>query len=799
MTALPAAGLTPAEVAERVADGRVNNLPVRATRSVADIVRANVFTRINAILAVLFAIVLATGSLINGLFGLLIIVNSVVGMVQELRAKQTLDRLSIVGQAKPLVRRADGTRELTPNEVVLDDVIELGPGDQVVVDGVVVEESGLEIDESLLTGEGDPVLKGVDDSVMSGSFVVAGTGAYRATEVGRDAYAARLTAEASKFTLVRSELQAGINTILQFITYLLVPAGLLIIYTQLFTTRVGWRQSVLRTVGALVPMVPEGLVLMTSIAFAVGVVRLGRRQCLVQELPAIEGLARVNVVCADKTGTLTENRMRVADLQLLDSATGMDTIIDVLASMAADDARPNASMQAIAEAYRNPPGWTVTATAPFKSATKWSGMSFGEHGNWVLGAPDVLQDPSSTVAALAEATGSRGLRVLLLGLSDLPVDHPDAPGRVVPVALIMLEQRVRPDARGTLDYFAEQDVSVKVISGDNAASVGAVASALGLRGETLDARKLPTDPDELAETLSKYTTFGRVRPDQKRAMVRALRARGNVVAMTGDGVNDVLALKDADIGVAMGAGSSASRAVAQIVLLDNKFATLPYVVGEGRRVIGNIERVSNLFLTKTVYSVLLALLIGTTGLVAKSLGTKSLMFPFEPIHVTIAAWFTIGIPAFILSLAPNNERAQSGFVRRVMTVAVPNGAVAGIATFACYLFAFRGAEATAAQQTQASTSALITLLVIAVWVLAVVARPYTWWRVLLVALSGGAYVVIFSIPLAKQQFMLDPSNIALTATALGIGVFGAAIVEALWWWRGSVGGVPPRLWRQPEG
>jgi cation-transporting P-type ATPase E len=411
----------------------------------------------------------------------------------------------------------------------------------------------------------------------------------------------------------------------------------------------------------------------------------------------------------------------------------------------------------------------------------------------------VLQDPSSTVATQAEAAGSQGLRVLLLGFTDLPVDHPDAPGHVVPAALIMLKQKVRPDARDTLNYFAEQDISVKVISGDNAASVGAVASSLGLRGETLDARKLPTDPDLLAETLSEYTTFGRVRPDQKRAMVHALRSRGNTVAMTGDGVNDVLALKDADIGVAMGAGSSASRAVAQIVLLDNKFATLPYVVGEGRRVIGNIERVSNLFLTKTVYSVLLALLIGITGLVAKSLGTKSLMFPFEPIHVTIAAWFTIGIPAFILSLAPNNERAQSGFVRRVMTAAVPNGAVAGIATFACYLFAFRGAEATAAQQTQASTSALITLLVIAVWVLAVVARPYTWWRVLLVALSGGAYVVIFSIPLAKQQFMLDPSNIALTATALGIGVFGAAIVEALWWWRGSVGGVPPRLWRQPEG
>jgi cation-transporting P-type ATPase E len=798
MTASPAAGLTAAEVAQRVANGKTNDVPGHATRSVADIIRANVFTRINAILAVLFLIVLTTGSLINGLFGLLIIVNSVVGMVQELRAKQTLDTLSIVGQAKPLVRRAAGTRELSPNEVVLDDVIELGPGDQVVVDGVVVEESALEIDESLLTGEADPVLKRTDDTVMSGSFVVAGNGAYRATKVGRDAYAAQLTEEATKFTLVRSELRTGVNKILQLITYLLVPAGLLIIYTQLFTTHVSWQQSVLHTVGALVPMVPEGLVLMTSIAFAVGVVRLGRRQCLVQELPAIEGLARVNVVCADKTGTLTENRMQVADLQRLDSAAGTGAIVDALAEMAAGDPRPNASIQAIAEAYRNPPGWTVTATAPFKSATKWSGVSYAEHGNWVLGAPDVLLDPSSAVAQQAESAGSEGLRVLLLGSTDLPVDHPDAPGRVVPVALILLEQRIRPDARETLDYFGAQHVCIKVISGDNAVSVGAVASKLGLDGTTLDARELPTDPDDLGETLDKYSTFGRVRPGQKRAIVRALQSRGNTVAMTGDGVNDVLALKDADVAVAMGAGSSASRAVAQIVLLDNNFATLPYVVGEGRRVIGNIERVSNLFLTKTVYSVLLALLIGITGLAAKSLGIKSLMFPFEPIQVTIAAWFTIGIPAFILSLAPNNERAQSGFVRRVMTAAVPNGAVAGIATFVCYLLAFRGTEATSAQQMQASTSALITLLVVAVWVLAVVARPYTWWRVALVALSGGAYVVLFSIPLAREQFMLDPSNIALTATALAIGVVGAAIVEAMWWLQASARGVTPGLWRRPE-
>jgi len=312
---------------------------------------------------VLLIIVLSTGSVINGAFGLLIIANSAIGIIQELRAKQTLDKLAIVGQTKPLVRRQSGTNPVIPNEVVLDDIIELGPGDQIVVDGDVVEETNLEVDESLLTGEADPINKDAGDRVMSGSFVVAGSGAYRATKVGREAYAAKLAEEASKYSLVRSELRSGINKILQFITYLLVPAGLLTIYTQLFTTDVGWRRAVLAMVGALVPMVPEGLVLMTSLAFAVGVVRLGRRQCLVNELPAIEGLARVDMVCADKTGTLTENGMRVSDLKPFDeSAVG-----DILAQLAVDDPRPNASMRAIAEAYKMPPGWTVTATAPFTS------------------------------------------------------------------------------------------------------------------------------------------------------------------------------------------------------------------------------------------------------------------------------------------------------------------------------------------------------------------------------------------------------------------------------------------------
>jgi cation-transporting ATPase E len=756
VTTTLAPGLSDAEVAQRVAAGQTNDVPTRAARTTGEIIRANVFTRINGILGVLFLIVLSTGSIINGAFGLLIIANSAVGMIQELRAKRTLDNLAIIGQAKPMVRRRSGTRALAPSEVVLDDIIELGPGDQIVVDG---------------------------------------SGAYRATKVGREAYAAKLAEEASKFTLVKSDLRNGINTILRFITYLLIPAGLLTIYTQLFTTDADWRRAVLAMVGALVPMVPEGLVLMTSIAFAVGVIRLGRRQCLVNELPAIEGLARVDVVCADKTGTLTENGMRVAELRHLTESGDRSRVEAVLASLAADDPRPNASMQAIAEAYPDPPGWAATAIAPFKSALKWSGVSYGEHGNWVIGAPDVLLDPASPAARQAEEIGSRGLRVLLLGSSDLPVDHPQAPGAVTPVALVVLEQRIRSDARDTLEYFASQQVSIKVISGDNAASVGAVSESLGLEGEAIDARRLPEDPDELADTLQRYTTFGRVRPDQKRSMVHALQSRGHTVAMTGDGVNDVLALKDADIGVAMGSGSPATRAVAQIVLLDNKFATLPHVVAEGRRVIGNIERVSNLFLTKTVYSVLLAVLVGLGGLASVFFEADPLLFPFQPIHVTIAAWFTIGIPAFILSLAPNTERAKPHFVRRVMTSALPSGITIGIATFTSYLIAYQGREATAVQQTQASTAALITLLVAALWVLAVVARPYQWWRVALVLVSMLAYVVIFAIPLARDVFMLDPSNVAVTATAFGIGVIAAAVIEAAWWVQGRMLGETRRLWK----
>ncbi len=606
--------------------------------------------------------------------------------------------------------------------------------------------------------------------------------------------------EASKFTLVSSELRSGIDQILRVITWLLIPAGVLTIVNQLFISQNGLRAALLGMVAALVPMVPEGLVLMTSIAFAVGVVRLGQRQCLVNELPAIEGLARVNVVCADKTGTLTENGMRLAEIRPVEQAPPVSPEL-VLAALAAHDPRPNASMLAIAEAAPTTPRWSPTAVEPFTSAKKWSGMSFRDDetgagmGNWIIGAPDVLLDPASETASVAGELGATGLRILLLGRTDVAVDtEPEGaatvPGHFVAVALVVLEQKVRPDARDTLEYFAEQRVAVKVISGDNARSVGAVAQSLGLGSPdtSVDARELPTDTEELAEVVEKGITFGRVRPDQKRAMVKALQSHDNTVAMTGDGVNDVLALKDADIGVAMGSGSSAARSVAQIVLLDNKFATLPYVVGEGRRVIGNIERVSNLFLTKTVYAVLLALFVGIGGVVGRIAGTDPLSYPFQPIHVTISAWFTIGIPAFVLSLAPNNERARRGFVRRVLLMAVPNGIIVGLAAFTTYVLVNPGGAGVqvggdavdlSPGQTQAATATLMTLIAVAVYVLAVVARPYTWWKVVLIAVSAGAYVIIFAWPFTQHLFKLDSSNWQMNSVALVSAAIGIAAVEAV--------------------
>jgi cation-transporting ATPase E len=782
-------GLTSAEVADRVQRGLANELPPRSGRSTWDIVKANVFTRINFLLMVLFVMVLSTGSIVNALFGFLIIINSGIGMVQELRAKKTLDSLAVVGEGKPTVRRDGVGVEVAREEVVLDDLIEIGPGDQVIVDGEVVEASYLEVDESLLTGESDPLLKQPGDEVMSGSFVVAGVGAFRATRVGHDSYAARLTMEASKFSLVKSELQAGINQILRLITWLLVPVGLATVWVQ-WNQPGTWQDRILATAGALVPMVPEGLVLLTSLAFAVGVVRLGQQNVLVQELPAIEGLARVDVVCADKTGTLTENGLQFGELDVLDGTE--DVARSVLAQLAHADPRPNASVQALAHALPlTGAAWSTTAMAPFTSAKKWSGMSFEGHGNWVLGAPDVLA-PRGEVADRAEHLGASGRRVLLLAESDRPVDTPDAPGTVTPRALIVLEQKVRPEARDTLAYFAAQDVAVKVISGDNATSVGAVTGSLGVdTGEVVDARHLPEDAEQFADRVQAAGVFGRVTPQQKRQMVAALQSRGHNVAMTGDGVNDVLAIKDSDLGVAMGSGAAATRSVAQLVLLDDSFATLPHVVAEGRRVIGNIERVANFFLTKTMYSIILALLVAVWRL----------PFPFVPIHISFVGWFTIGIPASILALAPNAERARPGFLRRVMSFSIPSGVVVAVTTFVTYLLVVPPAGADPTRGVQASTATLLTLMIGGAWVMIATARPYQWWKLLMIGLCALAgSLVIFWLPyqvpgwiaawpaLARFDPQLDPSNAAMMATGAWLGLAAVALVEVIWWVSGLVTG-----------
>lgn len=768
-------GLSDTEVAERIASGRANIVERTTSRSPWDIIRSNVFTRINAIYAILFGIVAFTGHLIDGLFGALILVNSSVGMIQEFRAKRTLDRLAIIGRVDPTVLREGERRSVPAAELVCDDVVILASGDTIIVDGPVLAAVGLEVDESMLTGESDPVLKDPGDRVLSGSYVVAGSGSFRADRVGADAFAQRLAAEARGFRPVRSELRAGIDRILKVITYVLIPVGILTIFNQLFRNNQPLDEALRGMVAALVPMVPEGLVLMTSVALAVGVIRLGKRNCLVQDLPAIEELARVDVVCTDKTGTLTENGMTLDEVRPLAEDGEIE---DALRALGGAEERPNASIAAIIAGLPGDSAWERVGSVPFSSARKWSAGEFRDRGAWILGAPDVLLPEADPARAESEALAARGLRVLLLGrIGELPPAE-EIPGTVTPAALVVLGQRVRPEARGALDYFAEQDVAVKVISGDNAASVGAVAATLGIpAAETpVDARTLPEPGEEFSDRIAAGTVFGRVNPEQKRDMVRALRAEGHGVAMTGDGVNDVLALKEANVGVAMGSGSPASRAVSRIVLLDDSFATLPHVVAEGRRVIGNIERVSTLFLTKTVYSILLAMITVIAAV----------PFPFLPRHITIIAWFTIGIPAFLLSLAPNTERARPGFVGRVLRIAIPAGAWIAAATMTTFLVTFDRHAALGEAQVQASTSALITVLAVALWVLAAVARPYVPWKVLLVAAMAGAVTLLLVTPWGGKIFQLDPGNLAFTGFALvsaGIAILGILGTWRLMAWR----------------
>jgi cation-transporting ATPase E len=749
-------GLTAVQVQERLLDGRTNATTTRTSRTLAEIVRANVFTFFNALLVLLLGAILATGRWQNGLFGLVIVANAVIGIVQEVRAKRTLDRLAVLHTPRARVVRDGQQHEIAVADVVLDDLIELRSGDQVPADGIVNESEGLEIDESLLSGESEPVVKTAGDQVRAGAIVVAGQGQFHATAVGEATFAAALAKEARRFTVTSSELVKGTNRILRGIAVLLIVIAPVLIWSQFRSSdNHGWQDAVTGTVAALVGMVPEGLVLLTSLAFVVAAVGLVRRSTLVQELPSVEVLARVDVVCLDKTGTLTYGDIRFERLELLLTAEERNAR-DALGLFAQAVDATNATATALAEEFPGT-GWVQVGGVPFSSARKWSAVETNGHGNWLLGAPEmVLHTPTTPeqVEARMRADGvaAEGSRVLLLARSERTVD-----GGVRlsvdlhPVALVVLVERVREDAAETLRYFTEQGVALKIISGDNPRTVGAVAAALGVPGvcgasDAVDARTLTDDQELLADALEAGSAFGRVTPHQKRAFVLALQSHGHVVAMTGDGVNDALALKAADIGVAMGDGTAATRAVAQIVLLDGRFAHLPDVVAEGRRVMANIERAGMLFLVKSTYAMVLAVIVAFSGTA----------YPLAPIQLTLISAVTIGMPAFALALGPNSRRYVPGFLHRVLRFAVPVGMVTGAS-------AYLGYEATrvlepGAGVAEARTTATLIVLVVSLWTLLVLARPLTGWKLILVASMAALVSFVVGVPaLGHDLFLLEIS------------------------------------------
>ena len=776
-------GLTVAEVAQRQAAGQTNDVADPTSRTVRQIVRANVLTPFNFLLGGLLVVIIAIGQFKDALFGIVLVLNTVIGIFQEVRSKQALDRLAVLNAPRAAVERDGAEQEIAVKDLVLGDLVVLRPGDQITVDGELLEGTGLEIDESLLTGEADPVDKATGAEVLSGSFVASGSGRMRATKVGADSYAYTLSADARRFRPVKSELRDGINQIIKWVGWLMVPTAALLITAQI-RSHLGVIAAVQASVAGLVAMVPEGLVLLTSIAFAVSATRLARQKVLTQELAAIEGLARVDVICLDKTGTLTEGNLVLGNVEHVDDDHASVTSA-ALAAIAASDPHPNPSLLAVRDEYDQAPGWDLTETVPFSSARKWSAAAFDGHGAWLLGAPDILLTrvtAADTTALRMQHYAEQGRRVLLLTRAPEGLTGEELPPELEAIALVVLEEKLRTSAPETMAYFARQHMTVKVISGDNPTTVGAVARRCGVPGadHPYDARELPEEQEAMADVLEHHSVFGRVTPHQKRAMVHALQSRGHEVAMTGDGVNDTLALKDADVGVAMGSGSAAARAVARFVLLDNDFGVFPSVVSEGRRVIANVERVANLFLTKTFYAMFLALAVGVI----------SLPFPFIPRHFTIISALTIGIPGFFLALAPNNQRSQPGFLGRVLRFAVPTGVVVGLATMTAYLVARHQPDMSLDRE---RTAALITLFIVALWVLAILARPLNDWRLAMVATMAGAFVFALVIPPVRNYFDLPAPTDAMTLAAIGIGAIAAGLLELGWRLTGWSRTVEPEL------
>ena len=834
-------GLSTEEVAEAVSRGDVNITSKQTSRSLMDIVRANVFTLFNAIIFTAMVVVLATGSWKDAVFGAVILVNTGIGIVTELRAKRTLDRLSILIAARAMVRRGGENIEIAHKDIVLGDVLWLRAGEQVPADVEVLESWGLEMDESMLTGESATVRKAQGDDVYSGSTAVSGMALTRVTAVGEHSYAAKLAAQAKVYTKTISDLSRGINTILKYMTMVVVPLCVLLVWSQMH--KVGgfveawqtgaWRGAVVSAVAGVVGMIPEGLVLLTSLNFAVAAMRLARKQTLVQELESVETLARVDCLNLDKTGTITDGGIAFVGVENIDNI-GVENLNNTSAEISlqtnlqtnlrtnqalfdlSNEENPNATGVAIMQGLASQgveASEHIFNRLPFSSARKWSAVQYaqssGEYETWYMGAPEVLLSAinyanSNEILEKVNSYAELGVRVLLLAkVSSVEsneensvaeadktfCDSPTICKSAQPVALVRCSERIREDARKTLEWFREQGVRCRVISGDNPTTVAAVAAKVGLTGErkpvAMDARKLPEDINELAKVLENVDVLGRVLPHQKKAIVQALHAQGHVVAMTGDGVNDTLALKEADLGVAMGNAAPAAKAVAQVVLVDSRFSHLPDVVARGRQVMANMERVAGLFLVKTVYSALIS-----AGVVL-----LALHFPYLPRHITYIGSLTIGIPAFLLALAPNTRRYIPGFLKRVVRFAVPSGFAIAASVLATAVIAprvlglnlddvvannliasrFIVSNAQALATTRSICSVIV--FVLGILVLASVAKPLRSWRGIMVALFAAAGVAGAFIPFTAKFFEL---HVPTEGSALTVMLIAVVLAVILW-------------------
>ena len=809
MPEIGATGLTSKEVVQRIESGQSNAVKTSTSRSVQDIVRANVFTLFNGIIFAAMVLVLITGSWRDAVFGFVIIINTGIGIVTELRAKRTLDKLSILVASEFLVRRDGRDVEVPHNEIVLDDLLWIRAGEQVPADGQIIQTWGLELDESMLTGESRTVRHKVGEQVYSGATAVSGMALVKVNAVGSHSYAATLTAQAKVYKKTVSDLNKGINTILKFMTFLVVPLCILLILSQIHT--VGgwatalstgeWRQAVVSAVAGVVGMIPEGLVLLTSLNFAVAAMRLARHNTLVQELESVETLARVDALNLDKTGTITDGGIAFNRLVMLDSANSAAEQASTQALYdCCNEEQPNGTGQAVlaglkAQGYG---AGAVESRVPFSSARKWSAVrKSGE--TWYMGAPEViisaLEGDYSSVLQQVNEYANDGNRVLLVARSTAPLsprsglrdaveganvsDDPQLDVQAEPVALVLCSEKIREDAERTLAWFREQGVRCRVISGDNPVTVGAIARRVKLTGDhepvAMDARELPEDVNELARVLENVDVLGRVLPDQKKAIVQALHTQNHVVAMTGDGVNDALAIKEADLGIAMGNAAPATKAVAQVVLVDSKFSHLPDVVARGRQVMANMERVASLFLVKTVYSALISLGVVMT----------QIPYPYLPRHITYIGALTIGMPAFILALAPNTRRYMPGFLKRVVAFALPGGIATALSVLlaAWVLPPVMGWNVTgdAADLSALRATSAIILFAMGVFVLARVARPLNGWRGVLVAVFAAAGVIGAFVPFVANFFALIlPTGATMVATLIALA--GSALIFALCLW-----------------